>query len=373
MESIAQEVAGRIKRMLLYVAKYPVGIDFHLDELKSMLSIGADDVRMIGIWGPGGIGKTTVAKATFNSNAESFDGSCFLANVREASEQYNGLVHLQELLLMKIIGEENTKVENIDHGKDMIMTRLQSKRVLIVLDDVDSSRQLEALVGSIDWFGLGSRIIVTTRDSHVIAAHGEQHRHKIKGLSDDDALQLLSWHAFGIPSPPKGYDEVTSSVANYAKGLPLALTILGSLLRGRSVTEWKWTVERLREIPNPEISHLLEISFDRLGRSEKEIFLDVACFLKGKNKDYVMKMLDSCELFPKIGIPVLVEKSLIFIEGNELHMHDLIQQMGREIVRRESPIPGKRSRLWYHEDVVHVLQDDTVSNNDSYQQRLYLY
>ncbi|KAL9432401.1 hypothetical protein AB3S75_027435 [Citrus x aurantiifolia] len=37
-------------------------------------------------------------------------------------------------------------------------------------------------------------------------------------------------------------------------------------------------------------------------------------------------------------------------------MHDLLQGMGREIVRQESiKDPGKRSRLWNHEDIYHVL------------------
>jgi hypothetical protein len=41
-------------------------------------------------------------------------------------------------------------------------------------------------------------------------------------------------------------------------------------------------------------------------------------------------------------------------------MHDLIQDMGREIVRQESPNPAKRSRLWFHQDVI-----DVLSANDS--------
>ena len=43
-------------------------------------------------------------------------------------------------------------------------------------------------------------------------------------------------------------------------------------------------------------------------------------------------------------------------------MHDLLQDMGKEIVRRESPKePGGRSRLWLYEDVIHVLKNNSVS------------
>jgi hypothetical protein len=42
-------------------------------------------------------------------------------------------------------------------------------------------------------------------------------------------------------------------------------------------------------------------------------------------------------------------------------MHDLIQEMGREIVRKEAASnPGERSRLWAHQDVLNVLKGNLV-------------
>lgn len=43
-------------------------------------------------------------------------------------------------------------------------------------------------------------------------------------------------------------------------------------------------------------------------------------------------------------------------------MHDLLRDIGREIVREKSPsIRGKRSRLWDPEDVTDVLMTNSVS------------
>jgi hypothetical protein len=99
-----------------------------------------------------------------------------------------------------------------------------------------------------------------------------------------------------------------------------------------------------------------------LDDNEKDIFLDIACFFKGKPADYVIKILDGCGFSSDIGIKVLMEKSLITVDQpNKFVMHDLLQEMGREIVRQESPTePGERSRLWFHEDVCHVLEENTV-------------
>ena len=70
---------------------------------------------------------------------------------------------------------------------------------------------------------------------------------------------------------------------------------------------------------------------------EKEIFLDISCFFKGYNKDDVVNILDSCNLYSDYGIGKFIDKCLITLEYNvHLSMHDLLQQMSREIVQQES-------------------------------------
>ena len=59
---------------------------------------------------------------------------------------------------------------------------------------------------------------------------------------------------------------------------------------------------------------------------------------------------------------MLVDRSLLKIDASGcVRMHDLIRDTGREIVRQESTVePGRRSRLWFEEDIVHVLEENTV-------------
>ena len=79
------------------------------------------------------------------------------------------------------------------------------------------------------------------------------------------------------------------------------------------------------------------------------------------NQETIVAILDCLELYPKIGLRVLIDKSLIKLQNNQLWMHDLLQGMGRDIVRKECPKhPGKRSRLWLYKDIDSVLTKNMV-------------
>ena len=88
----------------------------------------------------------------------------------------------------------------------------------------------------------------------------------------------------------------------------------------------------MRKIPNEDIQEILKISYDGLEGTEQDIFLNIACFFKGWHKDLVVDILGAYESYPNSGISRLVNKSLITVDQHDtFSMHDLIQQMGKEI------------------------------------------
>lgn len=346
------------------IAKHPVGIDIRAKELLSLLQLGTnDEVCMIGIYGMGGIGKTTLAKYVYNQTFQMFEGSCFLANVRsEASEKHIGLTHLQEKLLCKTLKKKKFRVDNVDEGISLIKARLGSKRVLIVLDDIDHISQLESLAGQRNWFGSSSRVIITTRDAHLLSDLRTCEKYEMQRLSSNESLQLFSWHAFGCSAPAKGYNMLSKGIVNYAAGLPLAIVVLGSHFRGRLAQEWIYDFEKLRQIPHGDVQKILRISYDSLDDDTQNIFLDIACFFIGSDIQDVIPILNACGFYAESGIKTLVDRSLLTVcNDDELQMHDLVRDMGREVVRMESPRDvGKRSRLFLPDDVSQVLQENKV-------------
>uniref|UniRef100_A0A6N2MR74 Disease resistance protein Roq1-like winged-helix domain-containing protein n=1 Tax=Salix viminalis TaxID=40686 RepID=A0A6N2MR74_SALVM len=145
----------------------------------------------------------------------------------------------------------------------------------------------------------------------------------VEELKPDASLQLFSWHAFRDNKPSKDHVELSNDVVDYCGGIPLALeeTVLDD--------------------------HKLQ-----------KTFLDLACFFIGRNKEYVSHVLEArCGYNPEDDLGTLGERSLIKVNAfGEISMHNLLRDMGREIIHKESPNhPGKRSRIWQHEDAWNVL------------------
>lgn len=130
-----------------------------------LMSVDTNDVRMIGIWGIGGIGKTTIAKYIYKVFLSEFDGASLLENVKRDFKRY-GPSHLRENILSEIFRKKDLNTWNKD--SDVMKERLCGKKILLVLDDVDDIQQLKELAGKPEWFGPGSRIIITTRDRRVL-------------------------------------------------------------------------------------------------------------------------------------------------------------------------------------------------------------
>ncbi|XP_061993974.1 disease resistance protein RUN1-like [Rosa rugosa] len=313
---------------------------------------------MVGIWGTGGIGKTTIVKAVFNSIRHKFECCCFLTDVRSKD-----LAQLQETLLSDILNS-TLKVSSVDQGVSFIKTMMRHKKVLLILDDVSDSSQLDKLVPFPNCFGLGSRILITTRDKRWLITHEVDEVYEVKMLNDRLALELFSLHAFKSNGPPHAYLELARHAVRYAQGLPLALIVLGSHLFNRSMEEWKATIGSCKGGPQADIQKVLKLSYDALKKDLQELFLDIACFFKGMHAAHVKPILEACydHKTMVIGIAQLQEKALIRIDKEHIWMHDLIEEMGKDIVLQESPDePGERSRVWSAEDVNYVLTNNKVS------------
>uniref|UniRef100_M1D0W4 ADP-ribosyl cyclase/cyclic ADP-ribose hydrolase n=2 Tax=Solanum tuberosum TaxID=4113 RepID=M1D0W4_SOLTU len=298
-----------------------VGINAHLEKVKSLLKIEIDDVRMVGIWGIGGVGKTTIAKAIFDTLSYQFEAACFLEDVKENATK-SQLHSLQNTLLSELLRQK------YDYAND----KYCGKRLI-------------------------SRVVVTTRNRHLIEK--DDAIYEVPTLPDHESMELFNQHAFKKEVPDERFKNFSLEVVNHAKGLPLALKVWGSLLHKKSLTQWRSTVDQIKKNSSSEIVKKLKISYDGLEPEEQKIFLDMACFFRGDEKKVVIEILESCDFGAEYGLDVLIDKSLVNISKNDrVEMHDLIQDMGRYVVKMQKD-SGKQSRLWDAEDFEEVMVNNT--------------
>ena len=363
IEQIVQAVIKKLGHKFSWSADDLIGIQTRLEALESLLKPRPkdDSFKVLGIRGMDGIGKTTLATVLYDRISYQFDACCYIVNVRKVYED-GGARALQKQILCQIIEEKILDTYSPSEIASIVRNRLQHIKLLVVLDNVDQIEQLLDLDIKHVLLRPESRLIIITRDEHILRAYGSCMVYEVELMNDDEAHKLLCRKAFAGDYSSSTFSELIPEVLKYTQGLPLAIKVIGSFLHSRNAKQWRATLNRWKNSPPDEILKVLEVSYDGLFKEDKEIFLHVACFFKGERKDYVSRVLDACDLQPDIGIPLLAENSLITIKNEEIHMHEMLQELGKKIVReKHRDEPGFWSRLWLYQDFHHAMMTEKVT------------
>ncbi len=352
-------------RRLQQVAPHRVGFEESLKVVIKKLNLMGDSVGVIGVFGMGGIGKTTLVREVYNHFAleKRFEEQSFLKDVRSLSDP----LKLQKQLVSDLLQEDLQSSEKFSHWFDCFMGR----KVLIVVDDIDHRSQFNLLIPDIDKLARGSRILVTSQDQNVLSniMRGDGHltaMHEVELMSPDDSHQLFNWHAFYTEKASDGFQDLARKVADACYRLPLALEVIGAFLFDKKKPEdrdcWHQATETLRA--NGDISKKLQISYDGLSSDEaKLMFKDIACFLIGKHEQMAMQIFESCISYkgPQVSFHALMDKSLVMLDRDrQIRMHDLLHDMGQNVVTKQSQIEGQQSHLWDPAMAERVLRKNQV-------------
>jgi len=366
--AIVSEVWDHLRASQLpLVASYQVGLKETSKELIETLNRIEKHVGVLSLVGMGGIGKTTLAKEIyycFDKN-DMFEKKSVLIDVRE-----NAILDLQKQLAHDLFRKDVRSMGEFNE----CFNRVMDCKVLIVIDDVDQKGQFDQLIPDINKLGPGSRIIITSRDLNVVNnimknGNCSYLRHEMALLSTTDSRHLFNWHAFHSADAIDRFQKLAEKVADACCGLPLALEVIGNFLFDKreefdlSIT-WPETINRLSE--EKDILNKLKINYDNLSPEARMMFLDIACFMIGQREHIAMQIFEACKSDykePALSFSSLKDKCLVKLdEDRRIVMHDLLRDMGRQVVKNESHnmAKGTPSHLWDREMVQRVLQYEEV-------------
>lgn len=350
IQQIEESVLKNVKRPV-HVAKYPIGLDQKIEDFEKAVSLQpqSSETRVIGIVGPGGVGKTTLANEIFNRRQSKYDRACYLSDVSGKTVEFS-----QGKLLEGLARRFHEQIGDIKTGIDKIETYLASPLALLIVDNVDNINQLDALFVPLkDKLSPGSLVLITSRNKDVLINSGIEKSfiYELNGLHQQHSQELFCSHAFGQPNPREGFREVVKNFLYVCQGLPLSLQVIGASLYGKDEMEfWVAHFNKISNIVPDDITSRLRISYDGLDNEEKQMFLDIACFFLGEYSDTAIRIWGGSGWNGWLGLHKLQNRYLIEVDSeNRIRMHDHLRDLGRDIGEKESP-----HRLWRGTEDLHL-------------------
>jgi hypothetical protein len=299
---------------------------------------------IVALVGMGGIGKTTLSKKMYHLFHNQYEKSSFLENVK--SKDINVV---KKKLLQDLCDRKLHKDEDVDKHFDEIKKCMMSKKVLVVVDDVDSTITFDDLQLLIDKDATNvdckSNVLVNGRNWQILKNHVSA-KIDMAFLDKEQAKELFMFHAFKHANHvTNDFKNISMEIIKACGGLPLSLEILGCYLCDIHDLEiWKDALRELKAgrnitggYDNEFLWKNLKISYDHLNEEHQNMFLDIACFFIGFKKNTFCRVYWNVDgsLSPNLILQNLKDRSLIkWAKDGILYMHEQLQDMGQHIATK---------------------------------------
>ncbi|XP_057802901.1 probable disease resistance protein RF9 [Salvia miltiorrhiza] len=359
--------------------------------------------------GMGGIGKSTLAREIYNHPdvvAGPFDHRCWVV----VSSEFTPQETIKQLIL-ELPGSDKQKVRELEEStkdkiyllqklKEMLHKQLEGKSYFIVLDDVWEKEHLESLITAFpdQQDNKASRLLVTTRNK--IITKYDQYVHNMSLLDSKKSWELLLKKAFvgsTIGKCPEEFESVGTQILQKCDGLPLAISVVGGLLRQTQTKNgWEQVLTQLNSYlgrPESGVSTILELSYQHLSPQLKSCFLCLAFF----KEDFTIRTKRLVKLWDAQGLiqqeesrsideigrgylNELINRSMVQIQDlhandqvKSCHIHDLVrdvclrkakEEIGLEIVKGDGGMSSESSNKPRHR-VVYAKNLETSSSNQN--------
>ncbi|KAG6539122.1 putative disease resistance RPP13-like protein 3 [Zingiber officinale] len=258
-----------------------VGFDEDMKDIKRQLfDISSTDRVVLAVVGPGGLGKTTLANKIYKSaDVKNY----FQCKAWVSVSQKYGIKELLCSIVKQVFDFNYEHVKGMEEleMKEKLSDHLRDRRYLVVMDDIWQVAAWNAIKAAFPKESTGSRVLLTTRKMNV-ANVADVPPHKLKFWNVEESWNLFCRKAFRTTSCPPEFERFKKDIFRKSKGLPLAIVVLGGLLRGTSqASDWRKKLDYIsyefRE-GEDQIQSILALSYHDLPHHLKPCFLYFAAF-----------------------------------------------------------------------------------------------
>ncbi|XP_065867358.1 uncharacterized protein [Euphorbia lathyris] len=288
------------------------------------------NLNMIGVYGMGGVGKTTLAKEV---QAKAVEDKLFGTVVMVAVSQTPELRRIQgeiaDFLGLKF------DMEEVPGRASQLYQRLKKSKVLIILDDLWQKLELNAVGIPFGDSGEGCKLLLTSRSMDVLCSEmGTQKEFSLGVLGEEEAWSLFQTIAAKSKEPQ--LHAIAAEVAKKCAGLPLLIIIVAKELQNKELYAWVDMQKKLSGFGNEDIHRrvhkVLESSFENLrGEEVKSLFL--LCSLLSESNIQI-----HCLLIYSMGLGLF--KQIFTIEEARNRLLTLIDKLKAECLLLDGDMDG---------------------------------
>ncbi|KAK2441211.1 disease resistance protein [Trifolium repens] len=310
-----------------------------------------DFIHMIGLYGEGGSGKTTLVIEVGNKvdKLNIFDMIISITvsqtpNIRDIQGEIADMLNLK-------LEEESER----GRAQRLWLSLKEKKRILVIVDGLWRIFNLKDIGLSLNSSNKGAwKIIVTTHDQDVCTLMNCQKKIHLEILSEDESWTWFQELANIDDDISNSMDGVPREVCDECKGLPIAIKVVASSLKGKQKPKWELALANLRDIEafddhegiEKHVMNCLKLSYDYLPRPEtKQLFLLCPLYPEGYRipAEDLMRyalglpmgerlLLQSRRSFIETDINKLLESGLLM--RGSVKMHEMVRDTALWIANR---------------------------------------
>ncbi|CAL5394310.1 unnamed protein product [Camellia sinensis] len=317
-----------------------------------MAALQDSDVKMIGVHGPGGVGKTTMVREIGKQVKNGLFDEVVVAVVSQDANVSNIQGQLADRLSMKLQGETEVGKAN------ELWNRLNNgKKNLIILDDIWQELNLKTIGIPITDGNKGCKILITSRIRVVLEKMQVDRYFPMQVLLEKEAWALFKKKVGNSVDSPELHD-IADAVCKECGGLPVAILAVGATLKDKKKYVWEDVLDQFKDSMlknivgiDPKVYASLKLSYDWLESSDAKACFLLCCFFPEDANISIEVLARHCIARSLLGqntntlrrasrrvltVVDILKDACLLLEGedeNFVKMHDVIRDVALSIAK----------------------------------------